>query len=154
MNTIKYDKDWFDRDIKSLIGQLKDLQFDIIVGVNRGGCLPAVILSHALKIPVTMIDYSTRDGINVHPKSLYRYFEDLSEEFTDILIVDDLVDSGKSIQEVVRHARMFHHIEVATLLHNSDVELPVKHYCGTMFSRKADKRYFDFWWEEYGISNV
>lgn len=151
MNTIKYDKDWFDRDIKSLIEQLKGQQFDLIVGVNRGGCLPAVVLSHALKIPVTMIDYSTRDGVNISPKSLYRYFEDLSEEIGDILIVDDLVDSGKSLLEVVKHARMFHHVEVATLLHNYDVKLPVDHYYGTVFSRKEDKRYFDFWWEEYGL---
>lgn len=151
MNKIKYDKDWFDRDIKSLVKQLKPLQFDIIVGVNRGGCVPAVILSHALKVPVTMIDYSTRDGANVYPKSLYRYFEDLSEEFTDILIVDDLVDSGKCIQEILTSARLFTCVSVATLLHNTDVKLPVNHYCGTMYSRKEDSRYFDFWWEEYGI---
>lgn len=151
MNKIKYDKDWFDRDIKSLVKQLKPLQFDIIVGVNRGGCVPAVILSHALKVPVTMIDYSTRDGANIHPKSLYRYFEDLSEEFTDVLIVDDLVDSGKCIQEILTSARLFTCVSVATLLYNTDVKLPVNHYCGTMYSRKEDSRYFDFWWEEYGI---
>lgn len=151
MNTTKYDYQWFDRDIKSLVSQLKGKPFDIIIGINRGGCLPAVILSHALKIPVTMMDYSTRDGINVHPKSLYKYFEDLSEEFTDILIVDDLIDSGASMLEVLKHAKMFHHTTVATLLYNRDVQLPVPHYYGTMFSRKEDSRYFDFWWEVYGL---
>lgn len=151
MNTIKYSKDWFDDDIGSLIKQLKGHQFDMIVGINRGGCLPAVVLSHALKTPVTMIDYSTRDGVNVHPQSLYRYFEQLSALYRHILIVDDLVDSGKAMLEVVKHARMFHDVTVATLLHNTDVELPVNHHYGTAFSRKKDTRYFDFWWEEYGL---
>jgi hypoxanthine phosphoribosyltransferase len=154
MNTIKYDKNWFDNDVNSLIKQLRSTQFDIIVGINRGGCLPAVVLSHALKTPVTMIDFSTRDGVNVHPRSLYQYFEQLSALYKHVLIVDDLVDSGKAMLELVKHARMFHDVTVATLLHNGDVELPVKHYYGTMYSRKEDSRYFDFWWEEYGISNV
>lgn len=151
MDTIKYDKDWFDRDIESLVKQLKQHKFDLIVGVNRGGCLPAVVLSHALKTPVTMIDYSTRDGANIHPTSLYRYFEQLSGLYRKILLVDDLVDSGKAMAGLVDHASMFHDVSVATLLHNSDVKLPVDHYYGTIFSREQDKRYFDFWWEMYGL---
>lgn len=151
MNTILYTQEHFNRDIKVLINQLKDKQFDIIVGINRGGCLPAVILSHALKTPVTMIDYSTRDGVNIYPPSLYQYFDSLSGTYPSILIVDDLVDSGKAMGEVVRNARMFHTVTVATLLHNVDVNIGVEHYFGTPYSRSIETRYFDFWWEMYGI---
>lgn len=151
MSNVFYDYEWFDRDVKSLIKQVEGRTFDLIIGINRGGCIPAVIMSHALKVPVSMIDYSTRDGVNVHPRSLYRYFEELSGLYQSILIVDDLVDSGKSMLEVVRHASMWHQVTVATLLHNTDVKLPVDHFSGTMFSRSQDSRYFDFWWEMYSV---
>lgn len=151
MNTIKYTQENFNRDIKILIRELSGKQFDLIVGINRGGCLPAVCLSHALKIPATMIDYSTRDGANVHPRSLREYFSQLSGLYSKILIVDDLIDSGKAMTEVIQRAREFHNVAVATLLNNTDVDLGVDQYWGTSYSRKNEPRFFDFWWEEYHV---
>lgn len=148
MDTIKYTQGHFNHDIKRVIEKIGDKRFDLIVGVTRGGCIPAVCLSHALKIPATMIDYSTRDGANIHPKSLYGYFETLSEKYKSILIVDDLVDSGVSMIKLVQTAKMFHDVSVATLLHNTDVTLKVDHYWGTAYSRQDERRYFDFWWEQ------
>lgn len=154
MNTIFYDKPWFDRDISHLYDQLKTKDIHLIVGINRGGCLPAVCLSHALKLPATMIDWSTRDGANVHPRSLYGYFEEISGKYKNVLIVDDLVDSGTSMKKVLQTAQLFCNVGVATLLHNTDVNLDVAHYWGSSYSRRTEPRYFDFWWEMYGIQNV
>lgn len=152
MNTIFYSQDWFDQDIGVLITQLKDKQFDVIVGVNRGGCIPAVCLSHALKIPCTMVDYSLRDGANINLKSLYLFFENLTDKYTKVLIVDDLVDSGQSLKNIIKQAMVFTTPSIATLLHNRDVaDLGVPHYYGTAFSRSEDSRYFDFWWETYSV---
>lgn len=139
----------FERDIQRLLSQLHGVGFDLIIGINRGGCLPAVCLSHGLGVPATMIDWSTRDGLNLHPRHHYKYFEELSERFTDILIVDDLVDSGKSLQQLIRTAKIFCNVTVATLLHNTDVNLDVPHIYGTPFSRTTEPRYFDFWWEMF-----
>ncbi len=151
MNTIKYTQENFNKDIKSLVAQLRGKQFDLIVGINRGGCLPAVCLSHALKVPATMIDYSTRDGVTIFPASLYQYFEQITDKYSRILIVDDLVDGGTSMKTLLRNARAFCEPVVATLLHNTDVNLGVDHYYGTAYSRLVESRYFDFWWEEYGV---
>lgn len=149
MEHIAYTQDNFNRDMTSLVDQLKYRQFDLIVGVNRGGCLPAVCLSHSLGIPATMIDFSTRDGVNIHPQSLYGYFEGLSDKYQDILIVDDLVDSGTAMKKLINTASQFCTVSVATLLHNVDVDLSVDHYWGTPYSRQIETRYFDFWWEVY-----
>lgn len=148
-NTLVYTQEDFDHDIRSIVSQLRGRQFDIIVGINRGGCLPAVCLSHALKTPTTMIDYSTRDGINIHPKSLWSFFSRLVETHPRILIVDDLIDSGKAMTTVIEAASCFTKPVVATLLHNTDVDLKVEHYWGTAYSRMTEPRYFDFWWEMY-----
>lgn len=150
MSTVRYTYDWFQRDIKSLINQLKDKKYDLIVGVNRGGCIPAVALSHALKTPCTMVDYSMRDGVNISPKSIMSYFIDIKNDYpqySKILLVDDLIDGGLSLNTLVAFAKTWVDVEVATLLYNTDVELPVANYFGTAYSRKTEKRYFDFWWE-------
>lgn len=149
METIIYSFDDFDRDMTTIVEKIGDRRFDLIVGVNRGGCLPAVCLSHALHIPATMIDWSTRDGANVHPQSLYGYFEEISATYKDILIVDDLIDSGTSMKKLLQTAALFCDVSIATLLHNTDVEIKVDHYWGTAYSRKTEPRYFDFWWEMY-----
>lgn len=149
MDTIIYSFDDFDRDMDNIVTKIGDRRFDLIIGINRGGCLPAVCLSHALKIPATMIDWSTRDGANIHPRSLYGYFEEISGSYKQILIVDDLIDSGTSMKKLITTASLFCNVTVATLLHNTDVDLEVEHYYGTAYSRKTEPRYFDFWWEMY-----
>lgn len=148
-DTIQYNFLDFDRDMRRLTAQLKNKEFDLIVGINRGGCLPAVCLSHSLGIPCTQIDYSTRDGVNIHPTSLYGFFENLTDKYKKLLIVDDLIDSGTAMTKIISVVKVFTEPTIATLLHNTDIELGVDHYYGTAYSRSLEKRYFDFWWEMY-----
>lgn len=151
MSTLLYTKEDYDRDISRLVGQLRDKQFDLIVGVSRGGCIPAVCLSHALQLPATMIDYSTRDGANINPESVYQLFSALSQHYGRILVVDDLVDSGKSLKQLLATVDIFSTPAAATLLHNTDVDIGFEHYYGTAYSRKTEPRFIDFWWEQYGV---
>ena len=147
--TIVYTHEDFNRDMGRLVSQLKDKEFDLIIGLNRGGCLPAVCLSHALKKPATMIDWSTRDGANIHPKSINSYIAEVSSTYKNILIADDLIDSGRSMKALLYCVKPYFNVTVATLLHNTDVDLGVDHYYGTAYSRSVEERYFDFWWELY-----
>jgi len=63
---------------------------DCIVGLARGGLVPAVRLSHMLNIPMVSLNLSLRDdkvgGL------------DLSElhKYNNIAVVDDICDSGKT----------------------------------------------------------
>ena len=134
-------------DIKRLTRQLRDYQFDLIVGVARGGCIPAIPLSHNLSVPYTSIDFSLRDGVNINPQNVYTFFESVTGRYKNILLVDDLVDSGNSMKQLILVVQNFTSPSVATLLRNVDVDLGVPHFCGTEFSRKKEPRYFDFWWE-------
>lgn len=146
MNTILYTRQNFDQDIDRIVEQIGNEKFDLIVGLTRGGCIPAVVLSHKLNIPATMLNFSTRDNVTTD-LDLYKYFENLSEHYHRILIVDDLVDSGKTIQWIITTSSIFCLPSLATLLHNTDVKIGIDHYYGLPFSRSIEKRYFDFWWE-------
>ena len=70
---------------------------DLIVGITRGGLLPALHLSHALNIPMTVIQWQTRDSnINEVKPSIV---EALKEKKT-VVFVDDINDTGKTFKGI------------------------------------------------------
>jgi hypoxanthine phosphoribosyltransferase len=64
---------------------------DIVIGVDRGGLVPSVMLSHYLGIPHESIKVSLRD--NVSTESLL-WAPEMALEGKNILLVDDINDSG------------------------------------------------------------
>lgn len=76
-----------------------NLQPQLIIGVVRGGAIPAVILSHLLGVPCEMLNYSSLEGkgddknhSNLIPEHLYGHAE--------VLLVDDICDSGATLAEL------------------------------------------------------
>jgi hypoxanthine phosphoribosyltransferase len=68
---------------------------DYIVGLTRGGLVPAVMLSHYLDVPMHSLGVSLRDGDGTGPESncwmaedAYGYTSLDEQEPTKILIVD------------------------------------------------------------------
>ena len=90
---------------------------DYVVGITRGGLLPAVMISHYLKVPMHTLNVSLRDTDDIGPESNLWMAEDAfgyktyeggfpvpeGTVMTDpalrknILIVDDINDSGATI---------------------------------------------------------
>jgi uncharacterized protein len=77
---------------------------DYIVGLTRGGLVPAVMLSHYLNVPMHSLGVSLRDGDGSGPESncwmaedAYGYTSPDEQEPTKILIVDDINDSGATL---------------------------------------------------------
>jgi uncharacterized protein len=82
---------------------------DYIVGITRGGAVPAVILSHLLDIPMRPLEVSLRDGgecvsdlgmaedafgyVPSEEQSVINSRWDISKK-KNILIVDDINDTG------------------------------------------------------------
>ena len=79
----KYNIDW--EEIDALVFRLlykiriSDLKFKNIYGLQRGGLIPAVMLSHQLGIPMVKGDIGP-----------------------DTLIVDDICDSGETLDRLVK----------------------------------------------------
>lgn len=80
-----------------------EIEFDYIVGISRGGLVPAVYLSHMLEKPLLTLDFSTRDDMlvsNDYRKDLRIMAEDILKNKCKILIVEDIVDSGKTMNYI------------------------------------------------------
>lgn len=71
----------------------------VIVGLVRGGCVPAVILSHLVKIPCKMLSYSSHRGFGQGENE--NEIPDDILEGTQQLFVDDICDSGYTLKEVM-----------------------------------------------------
>jgi xanthine phosphoribosyltransferase len=76
---------------------------DYIVGLTRGGLVPATMLSHYLDVPMHALKVSLRDD-NMGPESnlwmaedAYGYDSPDDQEPKKILIVDDINDSGATL---------------------------------------------------------
>ena len=69
-------------------------QPDYIVGIGRGGLIPATLLSHYMDTPMKTLDVSLRDGGDT--VSNCGMAED-AYEGKNILVVDDINDQGNTI---------------------------------------------------------
>ena len=87
---------------------------DYVVGITRGGVIPAVMISHYLKVPMYALDISLRDNVQQGPESNCWMASDafgaLQPEEVElvksrwdvnkrkkILIVEDINDSGATL---------------------------------------------------------
>lgn len=108
--------DWKDID-QSIEGILKELpmeRFDTILGLARGGMIPATILAYKTKCHnLQQLGVRTRDVDNIQ----YYGAPTLAG---NVLIVDDINDSGltfASVKDYVRHH--FDHDEIKTITYAS-----------------------------------
>lgn len=89
-------------------------KIDIIVGVSRGGLIPAVIASHELELPLVPISYSSTEGAGDdknHHNSL-PYIDHRA-----ILIIDDICDTGFTLAEMTDYYRKQGKIVYTAVLH-------------------------------------
>lgn len=87
----------------------------VIIGLTRGGLVPAVLLSHMMSIPMIPVSYSSMKG-----RGEFRGYDGRLPS-TDIpgknvLVVDDICDSGHTLSEISRFYHDLHHdVQVAAL---------------------------------------
>jgi hypoxanthine phosphoribosyltransferase len=89
----------YHKTTKILAQKIKESGFipDVVVGVVRGGLIPAVYMSHLLgKIPLYGVRASVRDWSEFHVQQILE--EKLnSGDIKKVLVVDDIADSGEVI---------------------------------------------------------
>lgn len=68
----------------------------LVVGVTRGGLLPAVLVSYGLKIPMLSADVSLRDNPQLNT-AFTPWLENKISTGEKILVIDDINDSGATV---------------------------------------------------------
>jgi len=76
------------------------IKYDVIIGLSRGGLIPAVMLSHYLGVPLLPISYSASDGAGDNKVQTNIEILPSYEEGTKILVVDDICDTGNTLKRL------------------------------------------------------
>tara|TARA_B100001996_G_C18624643_1_gene579225 strand:- start:233 stop:697 length:465 start_codon:yes stop_codon:yes gene_type:complete len=119
---------------------------NIILGINRGGCIPGVYLSHRLKTAHEVLDVRLRDH-TVKPD--LRTLEKAFAFQKKILIIDDINDSGATFQYILDNfGKREDRIKFAALIHNKPSKTKVD-YHGYQINKEEAPAWIVFPWEEW-----
>jgi hypoxanthine phosphoribosyltransferase len=123
-------------------------QPDFIVGVGRGGLVPAVYMSQILQIPMLSIDQSAK--VPGFADELLVKVATMTKAGQRLLIVDDINDSGRTIASLRRllraHDSVEENLRFAVMVNNT-VSAETVDYAVQTIDRTTDKRWFVFPWE-------
>jgi xanthine phosphoribosyltransferase len=124
---------------------------DFVVGIGRGGLVPAVFLSHMLDLPMLSVDHSSK--VPGFADELLHKVAEKSAVGTRLLFVDDINDTGSTINYIRRLLAETgsdnSNLRFAVLLSNVRSKVSVDFWSRTI-DRDTDKRWFVFPWEAVG----
>ncbi len=152
---------------------ISDWRPNYIVGITRGGLVPAVLISQYLNVPMHTLHVSLRDGSECEsslwmaedalgPQSKHR-LSDQGSTYKNILIVDDINDTGATLDWIMKDwpSGCFpddpawdevwnNNVKFAVLVDNLASKCSVKMDFVGMEVNKAEKDvWIDFPWEEW-----
>ncbi|WP_070156161.1 phosphoribosyltransferase [Sphingobium phenoxybenzoativorans] len=139
----------FLKDIETLAAGIEQDSWrpDFVVGIGRGGLVPAVYLSHRLNLPMLSIDHSA--GLPAFGADMVGGIAGRSGAGQKFLFVDDINDSGATIAHFRSALGGDGNVRFAVLISNRTSRAAVD-YQAQAIDRTEDKRWFVFPWEAVG----
>ena len=112
---------------------------DVIISLNRGGCVPGVYLSHLINVPHEVIDIKKADV-----KKRFNSFEN----YKNIFVIDDINDTGKTLQITKSlFSNSIAMIKYGVLVNNESSDFIVD-YAAIDINKEVDDSWIVFPWEE------
>ena len=132
---------------------------DYIVGLTRGGLIPAVIMSNTLDIPMETLKVNLRDHVNGPESNLWMAEDAFNGK--NILIVDDINDTGATLDWIIQdwQSSAFpkdpvwseiwnNNVRFAVLIDNLSSNFSRKvNYCGTEINKAERDVWIVYPWE-------
>jgi len=118
---------------------------DIVLGINRGGCIPGVYLSHRLKRPHEVLDVRLRDHTATPNLDV---LEKLAQKQNKILIIDDINDTGATFQYILDKFGKPKNIKFAAVINNKPSPVQMD-YRGYEINKDENPQWIVFPWEEW-----
>tara|TARA_B100000242_G_C42748586_1_gene349049 strand:+ start:64 stop:519 length:456 start_codon:yes stop_codon:yes gene_type:complete len=143
-----FEKEDFIDSLNKIVEQIENSNWspNVIISINRGGCVPGIYLSHRLNLKHKVIDIQLRDS-NRSPD--FKLVKQKIKRFDNILLVDDINDSGKTLKTIYDLINAYSKkIYNATLIYNQESIIKTDFY-GRMIKRSEDKNWYIFPWEEW-----
>lgn len=109
MDRLKITWDNLHADCKNIIDQIRrdaSSNIEVVVGLMRGGTVPATIISHALDIPMYVV--GIKSYITTEKTGVIQLYQDCLDEMRrmnhtnhHVLVVDDISDTGETLDYIV-----------------------------------------------------
>lgn len=146
-----YPHDIMTEDLNTMFRQmaLDSYKPDVVVGVTRGGLVPAVYVSHYFEKPLVTLNVSFRDN-NVQGSCAELI--DLIRNNNKLLIVDDICDSGETLAWIYEQIHAFNiqytkMVKTAALVHNQACQKFLPDYYGLEVNKAEEDVWVVFDWE-------
>jgi len=145
------DHDAFATDVRALAAALSadsDWQPTYLIGIGRGGLVPAVYLSHATGLPTLSCDLSS--NVKDFADDVLDRLAARTREGERLLFIDDINDSGRTIgllrNKLATGGAVVEAVRFATLIDNS-VSAQRVDYRARTIDRTVTKDWYVFPWE-------
>ena len=93
----------FGRLVEELVSKIKasNHTYDLVIGIARGGIPAALEIANRLNLKIDFVNI--KSYLNDHTKQKPQILSTLSEKVEDrkILIVDDIIDSGDTMETII-----------------------------------------------------
>jgi len=139
-----YSIDEMHNAIREIVKQINISGFnpEVIVSINRGGCIPGVYLSHFLNKPHKMIDIKS---LNDNSKNEFPFLQ----KNKPMLIIDDINDTGKTfdlVKKIFKDSDC--EIRFASLINNVTSKTKID-YHGQLIDKSNNPFWYVFPWENW-----
>ena len=145
----------FESMVLDVMKHMRDSKWvpDIIVGITRGGLIPATMLSHYFSKPLITLAVSLRDA-NSPPES-NKWLAEQVAAGKKILLVDDINDTGATLQWIVNDwnasKQLNETVRVAVVVNNLSSEFSDVRYSAISCNKREQPVWIEFpyegWWD-------
>ena len=146
MSDMNYCWDDLKNDLLSIVAQINTTEWmpDAIVGIKRGGLIPAVSISHYMNRPLYVVSCQLRDGEN----SVDLLDASRIQKDKRILVVDDICDSGDTFEKVLYAMKKLGQNDIKTCCIFQNIRQNfIANFKAKKIDREIDKRWIVFQWE-------
>jgi len=123
-----------------------DFQPDVVMGINRGGCIPGVYMSHRLGIPHEVLDVRLRDHKTQPDLTNLEKAYNFQKK---ILIIDDINDTGETLSYIKENCHNDGRIKTAAIIHNTPSKFDKLDYWCYTIDKDVNPCWIVFPWEEW-----
>jgi xanthine phosphoribosyltransferase len=145
---VNYSIDEMQNAIVQIIEQMTNSNWlpEIILSINRGGCIPGVYLSHKIEKPHKVIDVQLRDSL-ISPN--FSVLKDCVCNYKRVLIIDDINDTGNTFSLIKNYSSKFNcEIHFSALINNVKSKIKID-YFGQRIDKSKNLVWYIFPWEKW-----